>query len=295
LHRAALASLTAQSLPRDKWDLILVGVAPEPAYDLSAAVELFGPCTMIENTESASRSREAAVEAASTPLVAFLDDDSTAEPRWLEALVAAFGTYGEDAFAVAGRIKAKWGGSRPGWLHEDLSPFLSCVDHGAELRPLTLGERVASGNLAVRKNAFPRLRPFFLQIERAAAFGLAGVDDAALLVPASPAKRGAAIFEPAATVQRPMSANRLTQRWLMRRAAWQAAVDREFGPTPSDEDIARRWRAAKRFMLERPPTERTIRGLVAPQREPNAFLRQVKAVYDNVYCLLSGVRESADG
>lgn len=293
-YRAAFASLAAQSLPREQWDLILMRVAREPGDDLSAAAEMLGPCTVIEDVESASRAREAAVEAAQAALVAFLAGDSTAEPGWLEALHAAFETFGEDAFAVAGRIKAEWRVSRPHWLHEDLSPYLSCVDHGAEARPLRTGERVAAGNLAVRKDEFGRLRPFFAQIERAAASGLAGVDDAALVAAASLKERGVAIFEPAATARRPMNAERATQRWLKRRAAWQAAIDREFGPPPSAEDVATRWRAAKRYMLECPPTERTIRGLVLPRLEPNAFLRQVNAVYDNVYCLLSGVREGAD-
>jgi succinoglycan biosynthesis protein ExoM len=58
-----------------------------------------------------SIARNACLEAASAELVAFLDDDETAERNWLSAMVSGLG----DCAAVFGPVRARYPASAPSW------------------------------------------------------------------------------------------------------------------------------------------------------------------------------------
>ncbi len=60
-----------------------------------------------------SIARNACLEAADADFLAFIDDDETAEPQWLESLLAA-ATGGADV--VLGPVRAQYGPDAPGWM-----------------------------------------------------------------------------------------------------------------------------------------------------------------------------------
>lgn len=92
----ALASLTAQTVATDL-ELIVVD---DGSRDASAAIARAHGARLVRHRENRglAAARNSGVLAASAPIVAFTDDDVTADPRWAEGLLAAY----EESGAVDG-------------------------------------------------------------------------------------------------------------------------------------------------------------------------------------------------
>jgi glycosyltransferase involved in cell wall biosynthesis len=89
--RRALLSLSAQT-DRD-FGVVVVDNAPDQPTTRDVVAELALPeCRYLEEAQPGlSRARNAALAAVSTPLVAWMDDDETADPTWIERLRQGFG------------------------------------------------------------------------------------------------------------------------------------------------------------------------------------------------------------
>lgn len=82
---ALLASLDAQSFPREGFEIVVVD---NGSRDGTAAVAArAGAIVLTEPRPSRARARNLGVEAANGNLIAFIDADCIAEPDWLESLV----------------------------------------------------------------------------------------------------------------------------------------------------------------------------------------------------------------
>jgi GT2 family glycosyltransferase len=87
-----------------------------------------------------------------TPLIAFLDDDTSAEPDWLARMVAPFGD--KQVVGTGGRINPEWlRGSRPTWMPEE---FLWAVGGSYAGMPTSTApiRNVWSASMAVRRDTF---------------------------------------------------------------------------------------------------------------------------------------------
>jgi GT2 family glycosyltransferase len=81
-----LSSLVAQTLPRDRFEVIVVD---NDSSDRTAEVALQAGARVVhEPIPNRSRARNRGAEVARSNLYAFTDADCVAEPRWLEELVA---------------------------------------------------------------------------------------------------------------------------------------------------------------------------------------------------------------
>lgn len=92
-----------------------------------------------------SVARNACLDAASASLVAFLDDDETADPGWLRAMLAAIDAPGVDV--VFGPVLAVYGPGAPAWARQ--ADFHST-------RPVIRDGRIEtgySGNVVLRRDA----------------------------------------------------------------------------------------------------------------------------------------------
>jgi GT2 family glycosyltransferase len=92
--RWLLNALEEQTLPRDRWELVVVHDSTDGTEELLethplARAGLLRRVRLEPGTGSASRQRNAGWRSTSAPLVAFVDDDCRPEPRWLDELVAA--------------------------------------------------------------------------------------------------------------------------------------------------------------------------------------------------------------
>jgi hypothetical protein len=103
---------------------------------------------------------------------------------------------------------------------------------------------------------------------------------------------GRAAYDPLAAVDYLVPADRLIPEWFRSNAAWRAVSDLLRSPSPTPAAVAERWRAVKDFFFDCPPSERTIRGLVLRQDDPRRFQQQISAIYDSLFCLLSGIGET---
>jgi glycosyltransferase involved in cell wall biosynthesis len=91
-----LAALARQSLPADRFEVIVVDDGSTPPVREMA----YGPGLRILRNESSrgpGAARNCGWRAATTPLVAFVDDDCVPVEGWLEAFVSAARTAGADA------------------------------------------------------------------------------------------------------------------------------------------------------------------------------------------------------
>jgi hypothetical protein len=290
----AVTSLVQQSLPKHHYEILLIGDADVArpcgvTQERSAAVTNLR-CITSPPTES-SDVRNLALQLSQAPLVAFLDACAEAEPGWLASYCRTFEQFGEAAQVVGGRVAPLWGVPRPDWLGDDLLADLSLVDLGDEARFLHLGERISGVNFAFRRASLAALGGFPTGAESVPGSGAVGCGNQQRLIDRIVASSGRAIYDPLAAVKYRVSADRLTQQWFRKRAAWRAVSDLMASPSPTAAVVAERWQAVKDFFFECPPTERTIRGLVLQQDDPERFRQQISAVYDSIFCLLSGIGE----
>jgi glycosyltransferase involved in cell wall biosynthesis len=113
-----------QSQLQDGDELILV-VDHNDAVLARARAEL--ACRVEPNShgQGLSGARNTGVDLASGDVVAFLDDDATPGPGWLESLRAPFAT--EDVLGVAGRVDPAWeGGQAPRWFPPEFGWVVGC-------------------------------------------------------------------------------------------------------------------------------------------------------------------------
>lgn len=96
-----LASLEAQTLPRDQFEII-VGDNNSPVGEAEVAGVIAGRGRLVVTRErGAGPARNGAVSLARGEILAFIDSDCRAEPRWLEEGVAALADYD----FIGGRVR----------------------------------------------------------------------------------------------------------------------------------------------------------------------------------------------
>jgi glycosyltransferase involved in cell wall biosynthesis len=97
--------------------------------------------------------RNAALRAARSEVVCFLDDDEFAGDQWLGGLRAAWRDLGPRVGAIGGPMRPLWPHERPPWLHDDILHALSILDLGSVRRRLAqqpFTGYVWGGNMSVR-------------------------------------------------------------------------------------------------------------------------------------------------
>jgi glucosyl-dolichyl phosphate glucuronosyltransferase len=108
--------------------------------------------SVLENAyaQGVSGGRNTGAEAATSEYVAFLDDDSTADPAWVERLVAALDRE-PLASGAGGAIVPTWTVGEPSWFPAE---FGWAVGMTPADRPLTRVRNVWGGNMMVHRATF---------------------------------------------------------------------------------------------------------------------------------------------
>jgi glycosyltransferase involved in cell wall biosynthesis len=155
--RAALRSVERQEhRPRET----VVVIDHNPALLERARRELHG-AIVTQNSEppGLGGARNSGIEAASGPLVAFLDDDAVASPSWLRLLVEQ---YSDPAVAgVGGSVQPAWSTARPHWFPSEFDWVVGCSYRGMPDRPHEV-RNLLGCNMSFRRellNAIGRFRP----------------------------------------------------------------------------------------------------------------------------------------
>ena len=159
---SALRSIAAQTLPRDRYELLVTKSFDDPEIDRT--IERMGAVSIHDEDRWNSRCLHRAMRRSRAPIVAFLDDDDEFEPDRLERILDTMGAHPEVGF-YRNRVRVIDGAGRPTpperWrVHERdlafdaLGPVLVAPDAKGDLLDLGVRRTSAtfnSGTMAIRR------------------------------------------------------------------------------------------------------------------------------------------------
>ncbi len=158
---AAIESVQSQTLR----PLEIVLVVDHDRGLAQRARERWADLSVVENASDrgVSNARNTGIEAAKGEVVAFLDDDAVAEPKWLENMLLA---YAEDSvIGVGGSIEPLWNGGRPAWFPDEFGWVVGCTYTGLPDRP-TAVRNVIGTNMSFRRDVFGAIGGFESRLGR---------------------------------------------------------------------------------------------------------------------------------
>jgi glucosyl-dolichyl phosphate glucuronosyltransferase len=274
----ALVGLEQQTLPRAQYEVIVVDNSSDQAAQRRfwrRSQQKFAVTLKTQAELGLSKARNAGLRSATTPLVAFIDDDAVASAAWLEALVRLFAEE-PGAGIGGGPVAPIWPGAEPPWLHPWLSGYFTIVDRGTSRRRLDEGEWLAGTNIAFRRDLLEQAGGFDEALGRKGACLLSNEE---LEITRRIGALGyAPYYEPAALVHHRVHRERVSQAWLRRRAAWQAISNALLPDASENCERQRCWDAIADYALRVPPEMRTLRGFFFDTDDGETMQRQCAAV-----------------
>jgi glycosyltransferase involved in cell wall biosynthesis len=175
-NRAELLGQTLDSLGQVRiptsieTDLVVVAnVCTDSTVDVCRAAlpRMSMSARCVEETQlGLSAARNRAVAESRGEICAFLDDDVSISPGWLEGMLEVF--HGYPADIVGGQILLWWSAvERPDWLDPQLESFLGLLDYGDEVVELFHPKRrIGGGNFAFKRQLFDTIGPFRTDLGR---------------------------------------------------------------------------------------------------------------------------------
>lgn len=113
----------------------------------------------IETNQGVAFTRNRCAREAKGEIVAYLDDDSEAQPGWLEEIVSFFDAH-PDVYSIGGKITPRFLTGIPDWYSKYFNGLVGSFDQGPAVKQLT-GERYPCGaNMAFRKEVFEKVGYF---------------------------------------------------------------------------------------------------------------------------------------
>ena len=225
-----------------------------------------------------SHARNTGISQASGEFIAFLDDDASPQPDWLQRLEACFA--GPQVACVGGMVKPVWQklSGWPDWLHPRLIGYFTVIDY-PDFRPLGYPSCPAGTNVAFRRNIFAEVGYFNPQLGRTGTSLLSG-EEADLCVAIEQAGYRI-VYTPEAVVHHKVHENRLTRDWVLQRSYWggvSAAIleRRRFGLL----NLASK--TAKYFVLVM-LSELMKRFFALSQTQKGAFFWQCQAMFSKAF------------
>ncbi|MBO1756614.1 glycosyltransferase family 2 protein [Allobranchiibius sp. CTAmp26] len=186
-----------------------------------------------------SGARNTGIEAAHGEVLAFLDDDASADPRWLEFMVEHY--VDEHVMGVGGSAQPLWptGLGRPTTLpaprgaeRGELDWVVGCTYEGLPVGAAAV-RNLMGCNMSMRASAFEQVGQFSENLGRIGRTPL-GCEETELCIRIAQAVPGASfVFEPRARAAHRVSSDRLTWSYLLSRCyaegVSKAAVSRMVG------------------------------------------------------------------
>ncbi len=220
----ALDSLEGSPPPRVPYEIVVVD---NGSVDATAAVikaRASDRLTYVhEATPGLSRARNVGWHVARGRHVAYLDDDATAAPGWVDAIAAGF-AHDPGAGAIGGPVRPVWQAPRPHWLADEIAHALTILDWGPTAHRLDPGRAwLVGANIAFSRDALAQTGGFDLRLGRQGDLLLSN-EETFLLRQMDRLGHGV-LYWPAMEVHHPVPAARLDPRWLLQRHFWQGLSD----------------------------------------------------------------------
>jgi glycosyltransferase involved in cell wall biosynthesis len=197
-------------------DQLLIVVDQNPSLAASLADSL-PPSVHLLQTErqGLSEARNVGIQAASSDVVAFVDDDVTVEREWLSSLMTAFETD-DEVLGVGGPAVPRWGAERR-WLQDELLWVVGCTYRGHREDPGPIRNPLGC-NMAFRRWALIALGGFATEFgKRGNALETCDETELALRLERREGT-GRVRYVPAARVRHFVPESRISWRLLVRRS-----------------------------------------------------------------------------
>ena len=210
--RRALVSLAEQTIERSSFEVIVVdngGGVEDLARSAGADIVLR------EQEPGASRARNTGWRAASSELIAFLDDDAVAASDWLEQALRVYRDPNRTVAAMGGPALPLWETPRPAWFpekHEDRW-------FGDEERVLEPGESLSALNVFFARELLERLNGFDVRLGPMGDRIGVGEEPELFQRLWNEDPQPVAVYSPAIVVRHAVPPYKLSVRYQLRRAA----------------------------------------------------------------------------
>ena len=171
LLQRALLSLFSQRADGLNFEIIVIdNNSSDDTPDVVAAMQAKSPVTLRyvrETRQGNAYARNAGIDAAQAPIIAFLDDDVVADENWVQTIKTIFDRDPQIAF-VGGRVLPLWDTEPPSWLTASHWAPLALLDYGQEERTIAgdalLG--LLTANMGVRREVFDEVGKFSPALQR---------------------------------------------------------------------------------------------------------------------------------
>jgi glucosyl-dolichyl phosphate glucuronosyltransferase len=211
-----LTSLRTMRVPaRQPVELVVVANActddTQTVVASMAASMPFPTRCVAEARPSSSLARNVAVQQSSGDILAFLDDDVSVVPGWLEGLLHVYDA--EAASLVAGKVTLGWEVDRPAWLNNKLDGLLMYRDHGDAVKELSDPGAALGANLSCRREVYECVGGMRVDLGRIGKVQMGSVEDGDFVRRAM--KRGYRMYyAPGAAVEHWVPPHRATCEYL---------------------------------------------------------------------------------
>jgi glycosyltransferase involved in cell wall biosynthesis len=209
---SAIGSCSNQDVaPREI--IVVVDHNPRLAAYLSRALK---GVRVIENEESRglSGARNTGVRAATSEIVAFLDDDARARPGWISSIAVAY--EDSDVIAFGGAAHPNWPEKQPAWFPNEYGWVVGCSFVG---QPTSRGpvRNLMGCNMSFRRSVFDLAGGFAAEIGRVGKRP-AGCEETEFCIRLSQTHpSGTIIFDPTHGVDHRVTRDRTTWRYFLHR------------------------------------------------------------------------------
>ena len=213
-----------------------------------------------------SGARNTGVLACTSDVIAFLDDDASAEPDWLEQLLAAYDNA--DVAGVGGSAAPRWPVDRPRWFPREFDWVIGCSYVGLPTEQASVRNFIGC-NMSFRRDVFDQIGTFANGLGRVDAVPL-GCEETEFCIRVKQAIPSAILrLEPKSFVNHRVSTDRVEFKYFKNRCIAEglskAAVSGMVGSSDGLE-------SERDYTLKTLPRA-VVRGFAMAWRSPSGLLR----------------------
>jgi glycosyltransferase involved in cell wall biosynthesis len=173
---------------------------------------------VVSDEKGLSNARNSGVKSAGGEIIAFIDDDATADRKWLERLLVHYSD--SDVIGVGGAAKALWNEKRPIWFPEELDWIVGCSYKGLPEGVSAVRNPIGC-NMSFRKAAFSEVGIFSCLIGRVGQ-KLLGSEEAEFSMRVLSKIPGSKIvYDPSAIVYHKVDSKRQSLRYVITRSFYE--------------------------------------------------------------------------